>query len=67
MMYYLVDPDVLREKGIESFERMPDGRAIIDGGTLKVLGRVRVEVLPTAFDVNEMKKSQELAMKEVKK
>ena len=66
MMYYLVDPSVLREKGIESFETMPDGRAIIDGSTLKVLGRVSVEVMPSAFDVNQLKESQILSMKEVK-
>ena len=65
-MYYLVDPGILRDKGIESFETMPDGRAIIDGSTLKVLGRVTVEVLPSAFEVNQLKESQILAIKEVK-
>ena len=53
MMYYLVDPSVLKEKGVDNFEMMPDGRAIIDGSTLKALGRCQVEVMPSAMAVRD--------------
>ena len=52
-MYYLVDPSVLKEKGVENFETMPDGRAIVDGSTLKAIGRCRVEVMPSAMAVRD--------------
>lgn len=40
MGYLLVAPDVLDAKGIKYYERIPDGRGIVDFSMLRVIGSV---------------------------
>lgn len=40
MGYLLVAPDVLDTKGIKYYERIPDGRGIVDFTMLRVIGSV---------------------------
>lgn len=40
MGYLLVKPEVLESKGIRYFERIPDGRGIVDFSMLRVIGSV---------------------------
>lgn len=40
MGYLLVAPDVLEAKGIKYYERIPDGRGIVDFTMLRVIGSV---------------------------
>ena len=46
MGYLLVAPDVLDTKGIKYYERIPDGRGIVDFTMLRVIGSVEsVQIL----------------------
>lgn len=40
MGYLLVSPDVLDAKGVKYYERIPDGRGIVDFSMLRVIGSV---------------------------
>lgn len=40
MGYLLVKQEVLESKGIQYFERIPDGRGIVDFSMLRVIGSV---------------------------
>ena len=40
MGYLLVAPDVLDAKGIKYYERIPDGRGIVDFSMIRVIGSV---------------------------
>lgn len=40
MGYLLVTPDVLDAKGIKYYERIPDGRGIVDFTMIRVIGSV---------------------------
>lgn len=42
MGYLLVAPDVLDAKGIKYYERIPDGRGIVDFSMLRVIGSVEI-------------------------
>lgn len=62
MGYLLVKPEVLKAKGIENYETIPDGRAVVDFSMLRVLGSIPdVEIVSTASEVlakiEEQKKS----------
>ncbi len=54
MGYVLIKPEVLKEKGVENFDTMPDGRAIVDFSMLCVLGSIdQVEIVSTANEMLE--------------
>lgn len=60
MAYILINSTVAQEKGLKYFERMPDGRAIMDIGMLRVLGSVAdVEIVATAKELKAKIKEQE--------
>lgn len=55
MGYILIDPEKAREKGLEYFETLPDGRAVLDFSYLKVLGSMgQVEVVGSASELNAL-------------
>lgn len=55
MGYILIAPEKAREKGLEYFETLPDGRAILDFSYLKVLGSMgQVEVVGSASELNAL-------------
>lgn len=59
MGYLLVDPLILEEKGIKYFERIPDGRGIVDFGMLRVLGSVsNVQIVGSKEELDEIIKEQ---------
>lgn len=60
MGYLLIKPEILTEKGIEHFETLPDGRAIVDFSMMKVLGSMTdVEIVSTAEEVLALREKQE--------
>lgn len=59
MGYLLVKPEVLELKGINYFERMPDGRAIADFSMLRVIGSVGdVQIVSSAEELKKMIEEQ---------
>lgn len=59
MGYILIEPDTARAKGLEYFETLPDGRAILDFSYLKVLGSMgQVEVIGSASELQTLIKEQ---------
>lgn len=55
MGYLLVQPEVLRAKGIEYFNTIPDGRAIADFGMLKVLGTMSgIDIIGSAAELKKL-------------
>lgn len=53
MGYLLIDARIAQEKGLKYFEKMPDGRAIMDLGMIRVLGSMsNVEIVA---NVKELK------------
>lgn len=59
MGYLLVDAKKLKEKGIEYFETLPDGRGIVDFSKLRVLGSISdVQVVSTAAEIEKIKQEQ---------
>ena len=64
MAYILVQPEVLREKGLDFFETMPGGRAIAETNILKVIGSVKeVEFVSTTEELNEIIKREKEELK----
>lgn len=62
MGYLLVDPLVLREKGINYFETIPDGRGIVDFGMIRVLGSVAsVQVVGSKAELDRIINEQKEA------
>lgn len=60
MGYILIKSDVAKEKGFKYYEKMPDGRAIMDFGMLRVLGSVSdVEIVATLKELKAKIKEQE--------
>lgn len=59
MGYLLVNPDVLENKGIQYFERIPDGRGIVDFSMLRVIGSVEsVQIVGTKRELDELVREQ---------
>lgn len=55
MGYILVQPEVLRAKGINYFETIPDGRAIAEMRMLKVLGSMsQVDIISSAKELKKL-------------
>lgn len=55
MGYILVQPEVLRAKGINYFETIPDGRAIAEMRMLKVLGSMSaVDIISSAEELKKL-------------
>ena len=55
MGYILVQPEVLRAKGIDYFETIPDGRAIAEMRMLKVLGSMSaVDIISSAAELKKL-------------
>lgn len=56
----MISAEVAAAKGLKYFETMPDGRAILDFGMLRVLGSVaEVELVGSSKALKEMIKEQE--------
>lgn len=59
MGYLLVDPEVLESKGIQYFERIPDGRGIVDFSMLRVIGSVdNVQIVGTKRELDKLVREQ---------
>ena len=59
MGYLLVNPDVLENKGIQYFERIPDGRGIVDFSMLRVIGSVdNVQIVGTKRELDKLVQEQ---------
>lgn len=59
MGYLLVNPEVLESKGIQYFERIPDGRGIVDFSMLRVIGSVEsVQIVGTKRELDELVREQ---------
>ena len=55
MGYLLVQPEVLKAKGIQYFNTIPDGRAIADFGLLKVLGTMSgIDIIGSAAELKKL-------------
>ena len=55
MGYILVQPEVLRAKGINYFETIPDGRAIAEMRMLKTLGSISsVDVITSSAELKKL-------------
>lgn len=55
MGYLLVAPDVLDAKGIKYFERIPDGRGIVDFTMLRVIGSVEsVQIVGSKKELDKL-------------
>lgn len=62
MGYLLVDSNKLKEKGIEYFETLPDGRGIVDFSKLRVLGSISdVQVVSTAAEIEKIRQEQSVS------
>lgn len=60
MGYLLVEPEVLEKKGIEYYERIPDGRGIVDFGMLRVLGSAsNVQIVSSKAELDKIIMEQE--------
>lgn len=59
MGYLLVNQEVLESKGIQYFERIPDGRGIVDFSMLRVIGSVEsVQIVGTKRELDELVREQ---------
>lgn len=55
MGYLLVAPDVLDTKGIKYYERIPDGRGIVDFSMIRVIGSVeRVQIVSSKRELDKI-------------
>lgn len=55
MGYLLVAPDVLDTKGIKYYERIPDGRGIVDFTMLRVIGSVEsVQIVGSKKELDKL-------------
>lgn len=60
MGYLLIAPNILEEKGIKYFERVPDGRGIVDFSLLRLLGNLEsVQVVSSKKDLDTLIREQE--------
>lgn len=59
MGYLLIDATIAQEKGLKHFEKMPDGRAIMDIGMIRVLGSMAdVEIVANIKELKAKIKEQ---------
>lgn len=59
MGYLLVKPEVLENKGIQYFERIPDGRGIVDFSMLRVIGSVdSVQIIGSKRELDKLVQEQ---------
>lgn len=55
MGYLLVAPDVLDTKGVKYYERIPDGRGIVDFTMLRVIGSVEsVQIVGSKKELDKL-------------
>lgn len=55
MGYLLVAPDVLDAKGVKYYERIPDGRGIVDFTMLRVIGSVEsVQIVGSKKELDKL-------------
>lgn len=55
MGYLLVAPDVLDAKGIKYYERIPDGRGIVDFSMIRVIGSVEsVQIVGSKKELDKL-------------
>lgn len=55
MGYLLVSPDVLDAKGVKYYERIPDGRGIVDFSMLRVIGSVEsVQIVGSKRELDKL-------------
>lgn len=59
MGYLIVKPEVLENKGIQYFERIPDGRGIVDFSMLRVIGSVdSVQIIGSKRELDKLVQEQ---------
>lgn len=59
MGYLLVKQEVLESKGIQYFERIPDGRGIVDFSMLRVIGSVdSVQIIGSKKELDKLVQEQ---------
>lgn len=59
MGYLLVKQEVLESKGIQYFERIPDGRGIVDFSMLRVIGSVdSVQIIGSKRELDKLVQEQ---------
>ena len=61
MSYILVKPEVLEKIGMKHFNRMPDGRAIADISTIRVLSDVEnIQLVSSDEELDKLRGMQKL-------
>lgn len=64
MSYILVKPEVLEKIGMKHFNRMPDGRAIADVSTIRMLSDVEnVQLVSSDEELDRLRGIQKLKNK----
>lgn len=59
MGYLIVKPEVLENKGIQYFERIPDGRGIVDFSMLRVIGSVdSIQIIGSKRELDKLVQEQ---------